>query len=213
MKIRKDILQVGSGMLSVDGTKLEAEQQPVRRVLTVDAPVTHGSGPGNGRNVGAIATEIVTENQSAIDVATHRMSLCGNCKWFRNPEWIRDLNNADSPLATIERRRMVNEIRGALLTTRNANLAEMHEGQDGDLDVEAALRQLGYCKALFETFKNMGNSNEDATVLVHPLSCCPDDVRKQMPPHGFYEPKDREAKKVGTANYDRIMSKASGKTP
>lgn len=202
------MLQIGTGMLAVDGTKLEPEQQPVRRVVTIDAPVDLR---GTGQVVGSIPTEVVTENRTADDVARGFTHLCGNCKWFRNHEWVRDLRNADSPMAPLERRRAINEIRGALLTTRNADLASMHEGQDGDLDVEAALHQLGYCKALYDMFKNQNMSNEDATVLVHPLSCCPTDVRKANPPGGFFTPKDGEARRVGSQNYDRILRKAEGK--
>ena len=210
MKIKRDVLQIASGAMAVDGTKLEPEQQPARRVVTVDAPVALGQGT-HGQNVGSMPVQIVTESQNAGDLAEAMTHLCGNCKWFRNQEWIRDLKNADSPMAPMEQRRAINEIRGALLSTQNANLADMHTGQDGDLDVEAALHQLGYCKALYEFNKNRGESNEDATVLVHPLSCCPADIRKHNPPGGFFVAKDNEAKRVGGKNKDRIMRQAQGK--
>lgn len=213
MKIKKDMLQIGSGFTDKDGTKLAPEAQPVRRVVTIDAPVSLKGPHGVTETGKGIPTEIVTDNRNAVDVARGFQYLCGNCKWFRNKEWLRDLANADSPMASMVQRKMVNEIRGALLSTQNANLTELHSGQDGDLDVEAALKTLGYCKALFHFFKNKGESDEDSLVLLHPISSCPTDIRNANPPMGMFEPKDNEARKVATQNYDRVMQKAAGKTP
>lgn len=209
MKIQADLLKISSGALNLKGEKLEPEQQLVRREVSVQAPVKHGQGTV-GTDVGVIPTKIITD-QTAGEQAVAMRSLCGNCKHFRNDLWMRDLNKADSPGAPIERRRAVNQIRAALLQTQSHKLTESAVGADGDFDIEAALRQLGYCQALFSFFKNMGKANDEAMTLVHPASSCPNDVRTPAAPEGFFEYKDLEAEKVANANYDKIMNIASGK--
>lgn len=210
MKIQGDMLKISSGALNVKGEKLEPEEQIVRREVKVDAPVQHGVGVGQGKTVGSIATSIITD-QSAGDQANAMRTLCGNCLHFRNDRWLIDLAKADHPGAPIEHRRAVNKIRGALLQTANAKITNGSASAEGDLDVEHALRTLGYCQALFEFLKGAGKNNEEATTLVHPASTCPADVRGPANPDGFFQYASGEAKKAANANYDRILQIAAGK--
>jgi hypothetical protein len=130
-------------------------------------------------------------------------ALCGSCKHFDNEEFVTTINAADNPLATMEQRKAVNDIRAGLLQTQNAKLGEMHSGQDGDMDVEQALRACGFCRALTEHYKE--------PIGVHPLSRCPGEVRSDTRPVGFYQPKDRSAQRLGAKNYDAVMNQAAGK--
>jgi hypothetical protein len=180
----------------------------VKGEVTLDAPVKHGFGQ-HGTDVGNIPATIVTD-QTAGEQANAMRYLCGNCKHFRNDMWVKDLSAADSPASSVERRRAVNQIRGALIQTQNVKLSEMASGTDGDLDVEQALRQLGYCMALYSFFKNMGKNNQEAMTLVHPLSTCPEDVKVSAGPQGFFEA-GKDGKAAGDKNYDRLMNMAAGK--
>ena len=209
MKIRGDLLKISSGALNVKGEKLEPEEQLARREVTVDAPVTMTPGQIKGQ-VGMIPAKIITD-QTAIQQATGMRALCGNCLHFRNQEWIRDLKKADSPDSPIEKRKAVNKIRAAILQTQSPKVAEQAIGADGDLDVEHALRSLGYCKALFEFLKGAGKNNEEAVTLVHPASHCPADVCTDGNPDGFFQFASAEARAAASANYDKIMNVAAGK--
>lgn len=209
MKIRGDMLKIASGALNIKGEKLEPEEQPVRREVTVDAPVKLGQG-SMGTQVGVIPTKIITD-QTAIEQATAMRGLCGNCLHFRNDKWLADLAKADAPDSPIERRRAVNKIRAALLQTQSSKVAETSAGADGDLDLEHALHSLGYCQALFEFFRAAGKAKDEAMTLVHPQSSCPADVRTPSTPDGFFSFASPEARKISNANYDSIMGRAAGK--
>jgi hypothetical protein len=210
MKIRGDLLKISSGALNVKGEKLEPEEQLVRREVTVDSQVNLGPGLGGGKKVGVIPTKIVTETTAGAQ-AQKGLFLCGNCKHFSNAEWRRDLKNADGPDAAIEKRRAVNQIRAALLQTQSPKIAERSMGKDNDFDVEHALHELGYCRALYAFFKHMNKSNQEAVTLVHPESSCPQDVKSETNPEGFFEYASEEAKQLAAKNYDKIMQMAQGK--
>lgn len=204
MEIKKEYLRVSSGGTDDKGTKLEPEEQNVDRVMTVDANITSGGGM---KNEGTMAINIVASS-SVIDLATRSKGLCGNCKYFDNETWKRDLNRIQSPFGSIVAKKMLNELRMMLLQTGNANLKE---GPDGDIDLEGKLQEHGYCKALFAVYKERGETNEDATVLVIPESSCPAEFCNETQPLGWFRPASREAAKMGMRNYDKLLNTAQGK--
>ena len=212
MRIKADLLKISTGALNIKGEKLEPEEQLARREVITEAPAKLGGGIGGatGKIVGAIPASIITE-QSAGDQANAMRTLCGNCKFFKNEKWVKDLRNADSPMSPVEKRRVVNKIRAAILSSGNAAISDLSAGKDNDLDVEHALHQLGYCEALYEFFRNMGRAKDEAMTLVHPASTCPADVRTQGSPDGFYQPAGQEARKAADANYDLVLQMAQGK--
>lgn len=199
MKIRSDLLQVRSGGRHEDGTKAEAEEQPVARVLTTDAPVTMSTGAATNQSM---RTEIVAES-TAGQMADALSHTCGQCKWFDNRGFQEAIRKSDHPAAPIDVRQTVNDIRAALLMTGNASMENRHTGVDGDTDVEAMMMACGFCKALTEHFKD--------DVIVYPLSACPAEVRDQSRPYGYFEPANRGAVKAGNAARDNILMRASGK--
>jgi hypothetical protein len=209
MKIKGDFLKITSGALNVKGEKVEPEEQLARREVQLDIETKHGFG-AHGETVGSIPGSIVRD-RTAIEAARSMTALCGNCKWFAREKWISDLGKADSPDAPIERRRAVNQIRAALLQTQNIKVTEQSTGADNDVDIEHALKQLGYCYALYSFFKNNGKSNEESMTLVHPASSCPEDVRSTANPDGLFEVRSKDAEKAGTNAYDSIMRRAQGK--
>jgi len=199
LKIRADLFRISSNGMTADGNKAEPEQQQVQHVIQTDAPVNL---TGNTKTVGTMPAEIVTYS-TAQEMAQTVSHQCGTCKFFDGEEFVKVIRLADSPAAPMEQRAAVNNIRAGLLQTQNARLGEMHSGQDGDMDVEQALNACGFCKALTEHYTE--------PVGVHPLSCCPGDVKSPAAPHGFYQPKNVTAARVAGSNYDKVMNLAAGK--
>lgn len=204
MDIKKEYLRVSVGATDEKGDKLEPEEQQVDRVMTVDANVTSGGGM---KQEGSMAINIVASS-SVIDLATRSKGLCGNCRYFDNKTWRRDLERIQSPFGSIIAKKMLNELRMMLLQTGNANLKET---PDGDIDLEGKLQEHGYCKALFAVYKDRGESNEDATVLVIPESSCPAEFCNETQPLGWFRPINKAAEKTGVGNYDRLLNAARGK--
>ena len=197
MKIRRDLLQIASGVRHADGTKAEPEQQPVQRVIETTAATTAG-----GSNVGQMPVRFVSE-MSAGELAQTASRTCSTCKHFDHALFQKVLRNADHPAAPLEKRQAVSEIRAALLMSGNANLNDMHSGLDGDFDVEAAMKSCGVCRALTQ--------RDDDLNVFHPLASCPAHVISPTSPHGFYVAKDNAAKKEASQNYDAVLRQAQGK--
>ena len=198
MKIRRDLLQIASGVREVDGTKAEPEQQPVQRIIETTAPATFGGAETGGQ----LPVRFVSE-MSAGELASTVSRTCSTCKHFDHAMFQRVLRNADHPASPIEKRQAVSEIRAALLMSGNANLNAQHSGLDGDFDVEAALNSCGVCRVLTE-------KDNDLNVF-HPTASCPAHTISPTSPHGFYTPKDRVAKKEAAQTYDAVMRQAQGK--
>lgn len=195
MKIKQDLMHITSQPVHDDGTKVEAEEQTVSRIITTDVDADVG---------GSIAGSIVVSKNVA-EFAQQARTTCHLCRHFDNEGFIAFLRKADSPAAPLHVREGVNVMRANLLQTQNANLGAMHAGMDGDMDVEHALGALGFCRALYEV------SGDD--VVVHPLSSCPPEVIDASRPVGLFSPKDRDSEQIGNAAYDALMHKAAGKVP
>jgi hypothetical protein len=201
MEIKGDVLVVSSGKIdTVTGDVVEPEQQVARRIITTDAEVAYASGeeiPSTG-----IATQIVFDS-SVLEVATAAKGKCHNCKWFDTRTWHKTLAKADAPDAPLAVRQDVNTLRAQLLELQYYD-AENRDEHD-DLDVEMAMKSMGFCSALESVTK-------EAT-LVHPMAHCPDAVKSIDRPLGLYEPADAEAEARGAAVYDSLLRQAQGKTP
>ena len=182
-----------------DGSVAEPEEQTVQRVITTDGEATST----DGKMGGVMRTAIVVESQVS-DFADAMRSPCAGCKNFDNKGFLALFTKADHPGAPLHMRESMNSLRAVLLQTYNASVQSMHTGQDGDMDVEHAIRVMGFCRALGEMEKDY--------VVVHPLSSCPDSVVTPERPKGFFQPKDNEHERIGDKAYDAIMRQAQGKT-
>lgn len=199
MKIRRDLLRIGTGAVMADGTKAEPEQQPVQRIIESSAGATAG-----GAGVGQLPVRFVSE-MSAGELSAVASRTCQHCKHFDHKAFQRVLQVADSPASPFEKRQAVNEIRAALLMSDNANLNDSHSGLDGDFDVEAALNACGVCQALTALDNDLN--------VMHPTASCPAHVMSPTQPHGLFQPKDRAAKKEASRSYDQVLGQAQGKIP
>lgn len=199
MKIKKEFFHIASGQRDMQGQKLEPEQQTAAHVVQVSIPaVGMMSGQHRGEVSGAIVVE-QTAQEMALKVAGH----CGHCKHFDHVNCQHHLRAMDHPGASLENRQQVNQIRAGLIETQNAALQDRHTGHDGEMDVEHALSQLGYCRVLSEV---MGEET-----IVHPLSFCPNEIRTPEAPMGYFQPKDQENARAGSKAYDEIMQRAAGR--
>jgi DNA-binding transcriptional LysR family regulator len=198
MKIKDDLLHITSFPAKDDGTTAEPEEQTVSRILTSEADASMQS----GQAVGSIPMQVVAQSTVAEFAATVR-SQCVTCKHFDNPGFLALFRKADHPAAPLQMREAMNSLRAALLQTSNADIQGAHSGMDGDMDVEHAIRSMGFCRALTE----MANDY----VTVHPLSSCPDEVVSPTSPVGLYQPKDNTAERAADEAFDAIMRRAQGK--
>ncbi len=203
LRIKSDLLKVR--MLPHDdvGQKIEPEQQPAARVMTVEggAPVNMR---GNDQQVGQIPTQIIAET-TAVEAANAMRFKCFMCQNFDQKAWnkIRLIwgNSSDKELF-----KRLNGVRMALGMTTNQEIARRSQGRDEDFDIEHALTQLGICHPLTEI-------NGSGVVIVSPISTCPDDVCTVSNPQGLFQAKDKDHEKIGSAAFDSIMQMAAGKTP
>lgn len=182
MEIKRDTLTVGGLIADERGDKVEPEQQPVVRVLDVATAVSGTS----GETLGALPGRI-QQIQSAGVFAQDLRSKCVNCTHFDRRGFAAVRRKLTS---TLDGLRQLNELRASLLESGNATIADLHEAEDGDRDVEGALSMMGLCRALGELARD--------DVAVHPLANCPEG-------YDLFKPRDGAADKAGAAAYDHIM--------
>lgn len=172
----------------------------MERVISTDIP----AGMQGGRQVGTIPGEVIFES-TAGKMAGAIRNPCFSCKFFNRPAWLKLKAAWDDPTAPIDKRKQLNGIRAALLESNNARIGEKSQTLEGELDVEHALGLLGICQPMTEIDGN--------PVIVYPQASCPDTVCTPQQPEGFYLAKDRDADRMGSEAYDKIMRLAVGKTP
>lgn len=208
MKIKSEFLSINRHETTPDGTKVEPEQQPAARIIETEAAATlRGSGAAgtDGQKVGALPARFIFET-TAGEAAQKVRTLCAGCKHFRRKAWNQFVDAADSPGAPMERRMLINEVRFAIESQQSEEVRAMHtvETEAGpEMDVEHALRSLGFCGALSEHKKDQ--------IIVHPLGSCPTEVATKERPHGFYEPKSLAHERKANIEYDNILKTAAGK--
>lgn len=202
LRIKSDLLKVRNLPHDDAGQKIDPEQQPARRVMTVEGGAPVDMSMDRGRQIGSIPAEIIAET-TAGEVANTLRSRCFQCANFDTEAWkkLRLIWGNSSDPETFKK---LNGVRMALLATTNPEIARRSEGQDGDFDVEHAIAQLGICRPLSEI-------NKDGVVIVSPISTCPDNVCSPTNPRGLFEPKDKAHEKIGSAAYDQILNMAAGK--
>lgn len=187
MEIKRDTLAVGGLIFDEYGNKVEPEQQPVVRTLEARTIVDGTSGEQLGTLPGRVQSV-----QAAGVFAQDLRSKCVGCAHFdrRGFAVVRK-----KMAATLEGHRQLNELRASLLESGNADITNLHEAEDGDLDVEGALSMMGLCRAFGELLRD--------DIVVHPLANCPEG-------QNLFKPRDNAADKAGAAAYDHILRLAQG---
>lgn len=204
MKIKRDVFKVAHGVRATDGSKGEPEQQPTRIIneTSMEVALKSDGVAGKAGHVGRMKL-LVTHDAPAGEMATELAARCSRCKWFRAKAWRQLVEECDFPTAPLMKRQAINEVRSALLLTRNAAIVEQGE-VDGDFDVEHVMRaHMGLCEPLTSMKKDY--------VVVHKDGCCPEEVKTAQAPQGFFEPRNSEARKEAEAQRDSVLRAASGK--
>lgn len=208
MRIKKDLFKVWRGQTDEKGQRLEPEQQTVQHVFQGSAPVNTTS-PGilsHGLQ-GNIPLEIVAHS-AAHEFARQSSAQCGSCKYFNRTAWLKMLNDADNPGSSEAERHSVNSIRAEILLRMPDS--DSHAGGDGDYDVEHSMKSMGMCYAMREYYKS--KDGQDPGIMgVWPTSSCPEELCTPDKPRGLFKPKDLDAEKIGTTNYDNVMNTAAGR--
>lgn len=182
MEIKRDTLAIGGLIADERGDKVEPEQQPVVRALEVEASVGGSSGGVLGTLPGVIQVA-----QPAGVFADDLRHKCIGCAHFDRRGFAVLKKRMEG---TKEGFRQLNVLRASLLESGNASVAELHEDEAGDRDVEGALSMMGLCRALGEIMRD--------DVAVHPLANCPEGAN-------YFQARDSAADKAGSAAYDSIM--------
>lgn len=206
MKIRREVFAVAHGVRDAEtGAKAEPEQQPTRILhqTQMDMSLKNSGAAGAAGKVGTIPL-IVTHDAPAGEMAQEMAARCIRCKWFRQKAWQGLVAECDFPTAPLMKRQAINEVRSALLLTRNAAIIDQGEA-NGDFDVEHVMRaHMGLCEALSSVKKDY--------VVVHQDGCCPEEAKvPPNPTQGFFKPRDSEARKEAMAAYDSVLQAANGK--
>lgn len=200
MNIRQDILKVQTSDRDADGKQIDPEEHTATRILLGGAPVVLKNNE-NAPPQGEIPLEISLETSVGQIAGTVRR-MCRECVYHRQETWSKILSGAEKS-TDLARRQAINDIRAALMMTQNASLSTVHEGMDGEMDVEHALKTLGICEALTTEKKEL--------VVTHPLASCPDHTITPTAPKGYFRPRDERAKRDAASGYDTIIRQAQGK--
>lgn len=195
MKIKKDFIRIPGGQIDKDGHQVEPEGMIAQRIIPTAGPVT---GSVDGQTKGNLRTEVVFED-SVLQFAQGIRRPCSTCKFYDMDSWrrnVRDIETGDDPM----RKHWLNQVRAALLSTQNANVQDMHTGQDGDFDTEHAIMMLGYCKVFTELYRE--------PIITHPLGVCPDKGPQGESVPILYQPNTKEQEREGATAYDNILRAA-----
>jgi hypothetical protein len=191
MDLKETKVEVSSLPFDERGEKIEPEAQPARLIQSGDAPLEHANTPAGSFPVS------VEQHLSAGALAATVRDPCGTCKYFNRSVWIKHVKIEQS---SHEGRQRLNAVLAELIDHQHAKFQDLHRGNDGDFDTDHALYSLGRCSVLSEIHRD--------DVVMHPLSCCPPELRSFAKPRGMYEAVDRDTERAGAAGYDKVLAMA-----
>jgi hypothetical protein len=200
--VTRDRMIVTHTPVDAKGDKVEAEQQVVIREMTSMMSVDVASRPGAEDAFRAGAIPMTVEAAMPAEQTANAMrSMCYTCKHFDTDRFkkLKALWERGTP----EQRRSLRNIEIALMTTGNSKLVEHTPDEDGQIDTDEAMSILGVCKALTVLHND--------PVIVHPLSCCPEEVCDAQHLNGFHVPAGLAEERQGNKMFDDVMRKAQGK--
>lgn len=143
-----------------------------------------------------------------------------NCKHHDVNAWRKFLEAADNPGSTAEMRETMRTMRAKIMM-----IGYGYAGDNDDLDIERTMKAHGICRPMSDTVeKATGRDPFFWPVVTWREANCPPEVKvghglppvpvvTAQSPNGFFQPKDLDAEKIGSARYDVIMHAASGRKP
>ena len=206
MEIKSDKLVIQQSDRNEKGTQIDAEEKPAERVMETEIPISLSNGQSvseftKGASSGLAHTPSIAISGTAIEFASGYRGRCKWCKHFDKPrfaQWKKDVEFSTN----LERRKVLDYLRGKLLSDGYASVIDQHQGSDGDLDVEHALMEFGICQALSHDYNDM--------FFVWPDAGCPMEDPKGVPMDSRFKARDAGAGRAGTSGYDRILKAAQG---
>lgn len=200
---------VWHGERTEEGDVIEPEEQlaevvqPIKTVVTIGnramaQDVDLASLPEAVQRAAQQQQGHIAHQTTASELALSTIHRCTNCIHFDQGGWLKIVKEVNGSGDKV-RQGELNSIRGMIAENMNVQLIESSAlDQGGDIDLEHALKSLGICRALTE--------HDHETVIVSPISSCPDDRPF------FFQPKSGNAqKKAAHAGYDWILRRAQGR--
>jgi hypothetical protein len=197
VRIKREILRIGTLPFAPNGDRVEPEQQPAVTVIEVNAPAKF---QGSAAVVGQAAGEFQVHS-TAREVADIARSPCFMCKHFDTKAWA--MRRRQLACGTLEEQTKLKKIRVKLIELQDVNFQNLHSDASGEMDIEAAMASLGICRVLTEITAG--------PTIVFPAGGCPRDACTAAQPMGYFMPATSEADRAGSAAFDQIMLTAAGK--
>ncbi len=200
---KSDLLQVIPEPVAPDGTHLEPEERPARRLILEAAPI----GLTNGQSLGGSVPASMSLESTVGEMATQLRHACRSCAHWNHPAWVK-LKRSCEKSTLPENRRFVEKTRRLLLMyvddalAEDENYAELEEMLEGEF---------GLCTAMTEIFSKVEGKPEPA--ITHALAGCPDEVVGGENLALLYKPTNNRAElREGEASFDKLMSMALGRS-
>ena len=210
MKISAEFLRIQAAEVdAVGGAKPEPEARPLERVQAGAIETNFNDGRLTGGALRGATLIETTVGQFAQGIRR----MCGSCRYMNREAW-RHMHAAIEASEDILVRDELNGLRAHFLTSADSTLSDLHEGADGDLDVEHAIGSMGLCEAYTGYLKCPAGEE----VIVHPAGVCPEklgDLWPESPDANMalpmlYEPRSNAIQQAASAQYDRVMRAAKG---
>lgn len=197
MKIKEQLLRIQASPYDDRGQRLEPEERPAERILVVDTPM---KGNLDQQHHGHMRTSVNIQG-NAHQFANGLRTMCAQCKHFDGDAWQKKKRQLSASKEGVQ---LLNGIRVEMINQGLGPATEMHSNED-ELDLEHAISFMGFCRAQTEMHRE--------EVLVHPMGGCPPEICTETSPLGYFEDANEATKRIGSAEYDRIMRQSQGKMP
>jgi hypothetical protein len=200
IEIKSDTIVINTSDRDANGKQIDPEEKPAERQMGADIPVlTTGAGAA-----GVLPQASITADGTVGQFAMRYKGRCRLCVHFDRKAFLKWKSDVESSGDT-ERRKVLNALRAQLLSSSDASIADKHQGKDGDLDVEHALKEFGLCRVMQELLKDM--------VFVWPEAGCPETDPAGIPFKAMFKPRDEDARRESDAGYDGILQAAKSGAP
>lgn len=215
---KKD-LQITAERIRISATPgVEAEAQQVNREYQTRV----GAGPRHQAAVGSIPG-VIQYGTTAGEMANAVKTACVACRHFDTKLWHQYLAAAEGPLAKAEDKQTMQAMRQRIFKAGYGFAAPVTPLNPEGIDIEATMRGHGICRVLSDWVEGALKAKDPMhwPVICWQEATCPKyvaagphrmDVTTPERPLGLFQPKDLDAKTIGTKRYDKVLFDAAGKT-
>lgn len=195
------------------GEKLEPEERPAEIRNYTAMPLVMGSDPRNVSFAGPSLTVrgVVSVDMVAGEVADALRKRCADCRHYDRKAWMHLYRQWR--VGSYEEQQKLNALRATASSVGDEDYRQKHmDAEQGEVDVEHAIQDMGICHALTDYWSKILGRNEE--MLFAPECGCPDEFGPDNTYLGrLFMPRDGGAAKRGAQQYDKVMQAAAGRTP